>query len=373
MLWSGSGVPSKGWLRRFRHRHPHVVNRHSQGLKVARARALNPTTVATLYANLEFLYSSYKYPPAHIWNCDESGVQAGRSGGATVLAKRGRRSIHSIEPNQREHLSVLSCVNADGGSIPNFYILKGLYFLEDYIVQYEPGAVMDMQHNALMTRWLFESWISHFLEYLKVGLCIDYSNRHLLILDGHNSHVTLEVVKISMQSGLDIVSLPSHTSHALQSLDVTCFKPFKTAFRRCRNLWSLENSKKEVGKQDLCEWTSRALKAVLTPNNIRARFRSTGIWPLYRTAVKDKMHAAAGFEADCEASGAGHGGCGVNEPAGHPGVATGDGDQPAGHRGRATGLAGTRDKAPDRVDVGPASIGTESNSADEPPQTETES
>ena len=146
--WSGSGVPGKRWLRRFRHRHPQVVNRHSQGLEVVRARALNPSTVATLYANLEFLYSSYKYPPAHIWNYDESGVQVGRSGGATILAKWGSRSVHSIEPNQREHLSVLSCVNADGGSITNFYILKGAYFLEDYIARCEPGAVMGMQQNA---------------------------------------------------------------------------------------------------------------------------------------------------------------------------------------------------------------------------------
>ena len=303
--WSASGVPGKGWLRRFRRRHPQVVNRYSQGLEIARARALNPTTAETLYANLEFLYSSYKYPPAHIWNYDESGVQAGRSGGAIVLAKWGSRSVHSLEPNQREHLSVLSCINVDGGSIPNFYILKGSYFYEDYIARCEPGAVMGMQQNAWMTRWLFESWISYFLEYLKSGPGIDHSKRHLLILDGHNSHVTLEVVKISMQSGLDIVSLPSHTSHALQPLDVACFKTFKTAFRRCRDLWSLENSKKEVGKQDLCEWTSRALKAALTPNNIKAGFRSTGIWPLDCTATRGKMHAAVGFEVDIDTADAG--------------------------------------------------------------------
>ena len=75
--------------------------------------------------------------------------------------------------------------------------------------------MMDMQPNAWMTRWLFESWIFHFIECLKRGPGVDLTNRHLLILDGHNSHVTLEVVKISMESGLDIVSLPSHTSHAL--------------------------------------------------------------------------------------------------------------------------------------------------------------
>ena len=88
---------------------------------------------------------------------------------------------------------------------------------------------MDMQQNTWMTRWLFESWISHFIECLKKDPRIDLTNRHLLILDGHNSHVILEVVKISMQSTLDFISFSSHTSHTLQPVDIACFKPFKTA------------------------------------------------------------------------------------------------------------------------------------------------
>ena len=142
-------------------------------------------------------------------------MQAGCSSGAIVLAKRGSRFEHSIEPDQREHLSVLSYVNADGGSIPNFYILKGSYFLEDYIARCEEGAVIEMQPNAWMIPWLFESWISHFVECMRRGPRLDQANHHLLILDTHNSHVTLEVIKISIEAGLDIVSLPSHTSHAL--------------------------------------------------------------------------------------------------------------------------------------------------------------
>ena len=294
--WSARGVPGKGWLRRFRSKHPEISSRRLQGLEVARARALCPITAESLYANLERLYTAHSYLPTHIWNCDESGVQAGRAGGATILARRGSRSVHSIEPDQKEHLSVLSCVNADGGCIPNFYILKGCYFLQDYIANCEEGAMMGMQPNAWMTRWLFESWISHFIECLKRGPGVDLTSRHLLILDGHNSHVTLEVVKISMASGLDIVSLPSHTSHALQPLDIACFKPFKTAFRQIRDAWCLRNKNLPVGKQTLCEWTSTALKRALTASNIRAGFRRAGIWPLDRDAAKIAMAPSTGFE-----------------------------------------------------------------------------
>ena len=194
-----------------------------------------------------------------------------------MLANRGSRCVHSIEPDHKEYLSILSCVNADGGYIPNFYILKGTYFLKKYIANYEEGVVMDIQPNAWMTRWLFESWISHFIKCLKKGHGLDLTNCHLFILDEHNSHMMLEVVKISMELGLDIVSLPSHTSHTLQSPDVACFKPFKTTFRKITNAWLLTNKNRPMGKQTLCEWTSKALQRALTPSNIRARFRRTGI------------------------------------------------------------------------------------------------
>jgi hypothetical protein len=91
--WSASGVPGKSWLRSFKLRHPELVSRKSQSLEMGRARGLCPTSAATLYNNLQELYNTYNYPPSNIWNCDESGVQAGRSGGATVLAKVGSKSV----------------------------------------------------------------------------------------------------------------------------------------------------------------------------------------------------------------------------------------------------------------------------------------
>jgi hypothetical protein len=208
----------------------------------------------------------------------------------------GSKSVYNIEADQKEHLSVLSCINADGGCIPNFYILKGTYFLKDYVKCCEENVVMAMQPNAWMTKWLFESWISHFIGFLKKGLGIDLNNRHLLILDGHNSHVSLEVVTLAMNSGLDIVSLPSHTSHALQPLDVSCFKPFKAAFRQVRDSWTVVNKGRKVERQDLCEWTSQALQKALSSTNIRSGFRKTGIWPYNADAVKTQMSPSEGFE-----------------------------------------------------------------------------
>ena len=117
----------------------------------------------------------------------------------------------------------------------------------------------------------------------------------MLILNGHNSHVTLEVVKILMESELDFMSLPFHTSYALQLLNVS-FKSFKTAFRKIRNRWSLRSKTKPVEKQTLCEWTSQAPKAALTPKNIISGFRATGIWPLDHKAASHAIKSSEGYE-----------------------------------------------------------------------------
>jgi hypothetical protein len=93
-----------------------------QGLEVNRARNLCPTNVLSFYHNLQTLYVEHKYSANHIWNCDESGAQAGRNGGGTlVFARRGSKAVHSIIPSEREWLSVLTCVNAAEHYIPHFF------------------------------------------------------------------------------------------------------------------------------------------------------------------------------------------------------------------------------------------------------------
>jgi len=89
---------------------------------------------------------------------------------------------------------------------------------------------MTMQPKAWMTHILFKEWMKHFITNASKEYKVFPTSRHLLILDGHTSHVTLEVIRIAMLNGVDLLTFPSHTSHALQPLDVTCFKPFKVAF-----------------------------------------------------------------------------------------------------------------------------------------------
>jgi hypothetical protein len=53
------------------------------------------------------------------------------------------------------------------------------------------------------------------------------TNKHLFILDGHGSHVTFEAIEQAKNFGSDMITIPLHTSHAFQPLDVACFKPLR--------------------------------------------------------------------------------------------------------------------------------------------------
>ena len=75
------GIPGRGWLRWFKKRHPDLTRRQAQGLEIERAKGLYVENVASFYSNLQELYEKYQYPVDHVWNCNESGAQAGRSGG----------------------------------------------------------------------------------------------------------------------------------------------------------------------------------------------------------------------------------------------------------------------------------------------------
>jgi len=79
------GIPGHKWLKWFRNRHLELTLKFAQGLEEVHARGLNPSSVASFYNNLKVVYECYRYLLSHSWNVDESGAQASRSGGRTLV------------------------------------------------------------------------------------------------------------------------------------------------------------------------------------------------------------------------------------------------------------------------------------------------
>jgi transposase len=56
-------------------------------------------------------------------------------------------------------------------------------------------------------------WFEHFLKN------IGQARPQVLILDGHSSHNSIELLQIAKANDIILVELPEHTSHWLQPLD----------------------------------------------------------------------------------------------------------------------------------------------------------
>ncbi len=86
-----------------------------------------------------------------------------------------------------------------------------------------------------------------------------------------------------------MVTLPIHTSYALQPLDVdTYFKPFKTSFRK-KNIYAMaKNNYLEPHKITLT-WVDKALQKSLKKENTKSRCKVYGIWPLNPTTMVGKF------------------------------------------------------------------------------------
>ena len=79
----------------------------------------------------------------------------------------------------------------------------------------------------------------------------------LLIIDGHGSYITANVIAHCMEHAIDLLILPPHTSHMLQPLDVSVFAPLKRALASETDAASRLDS----GRILRVEWTSIYIRA----------------------------------------------------------------------------------------------------------------
>src|SRR5258708_17469358 len=89
--------------------------------------------------------------------------------------------------------------------------------------------------------------------------------------------------------------LPSHTTHALQPLDIVLFSPLKQAWAKV--VASEEFDGRKVTKENFLKIYGIAHLQSFTLGNILASFRKSGIWPLDPTIITAEMMALSTVES----------------------------------------------------------------------------
>jgi hypothetical protein len=77
-----------------------------------------------------------------------------------------------------------------------------------------------------------------------------------------------------------MITLPLHTSHALQPLNLSCFKPFKTSLRKVRDATLSMNNHMEPNMITSVGCVNQALKQSFTKqtSNLSLELQVHGFW-----------------------------------------------------------------------------------------------
>ncbi|GBP43068.1 hypothetical protein EVAR_96330_1 [Eumeta japonica] len=102
----------------------------------------------------------------------------------------------------------------------------------------------------------------------------------LLLLDNHDSHLSIEVLDYFKDNRVTVLSFPSHCSHKLQPLDRSVYGPLKKYFNTASDNWLASHPGKTLTIYDIPELVKIALPLAATLENIGAGFKVTGISPL---------------------------------------------------------------------------------------------
>jgi len=108
----------------------------------------------------------------------------------------------------------------------------------------------------------------------------------LLVLDGHGSHETSEIIRLAEANNIIVFCLPPHTTHKLQPLDVGVFGPFQRAWLdRCDDIAELTGS--EMPKENFIKEYMQVRQATFRLPTIVSAFKKSGLWPIDRTVFSD--------------------------------------------------------------------------------------
>jgi hypothetical protein len=132
-----------------------------------------------------------------------------------------------------------------------------------------------VSENGWTTNEVTLEWLKHFEKFTRTKTVGKY---RLLVLDGHESHHSVEFEEYCRTNNILTLCMPAHSSHLLQPLDVGCFGPLKKAYsRQIENL--VRSRITHISKEAFIPAFVEAFKATMTKANIQGGFRGAGLVP----------------------------------------------------------------------------------------------
>ncbi|KAL8405318.1 hypothetical protein RB596_004252 [Gaeumannomyces avenae] len=263
------------------------------------------------------------------WNADEVGCRLGCRDGriqVVIVAKKRHRKPTTVDPANRESCTILGAGNAAGETMPPLCIFKQ-WPTSDWCESGLPEGTTFVRSDTgfnnleIMLTWIkhfnrhswpliaevqrrgspsLEEWFGHpadgqfdFLmdrfdqDYLDDGTPKERIWRWL-VLDGFSGHWSIEIIDYCLRFDIQLVTLPPHSTHRMQPLNVGVFTHFKRVHQTV--LWeAVQAGEISFSRSDFVFSLKRCLEGAFTRGHILTGFEDSGLWPLDRTKVLNPL------------------------------------------------------------------------------------
>jgi hypothetical protein len=115
----------ESWVKCFKARHPELKVKWSSTLEKCCAASLNPVLVNEFYDLLEEVVKEHDIPAENIYNMDEKGIQLGVGQKVKAFVDRDQKDVYSVEDGNRELVTVIETISADGSCLQPSVIYQG--------------------------------------------------------------------------------------------------------------------------------------------------------------------------------------------------------------------------------------------------------
>jgi hypothetical protein len=276
------------WPRAFIKRRPELKMKFNRKYDYRRALCEDPELVQGWFRLVQNTKAKYGIQDNDMYNFDETGFMMGmHNSSAVVTASERRLKPKSLQQGNKEWVTSVVCVSAAGWAIPPFIIFQGKHHLSAWYKEdsLPKDWVIGVSENGWTTNELGLKWLEHFDRHTKertVGA------HRLLILDGHESHNSVEFQQYCTEAKIITLCMPPHSSHLLQPLDVGCFSPLKRAYgRQAEDM--MRNRINHITKIEFLPAFQLAYRKTITKDNILGGFRGAGLVPHDPEVVISKL------------------------------------------------------------------------------------
>jgi transposase len=276
--WLRDSTAGQEWLIGFMRRHPQLSVRVPEAMSLGRSTAFNKFTKDKFMDNLEIVYKRYEFTPDRIFNCDETAVTTVQKP-HKIIAPKGSKQVAAVTSQERGQLVTACCtINALGNTIPPFMVFPRVHFKNHMLLGAPPGAAGSAHPSGWMTSCNFVLYLKHFIKYSHCSV----NQPALLILDNHESHVSIESIDLCKANGVILLTIPPHCSHRLQPLDVAVYGPLKRHYSNACTSWLHGHPGVPMTIMNVASCFGVAYQSAFTPKNILSGFTNSGIWPFDR-------------------------------------------------------------------------------------------